>query len=274
MPSPFPGMDPFIESQSWKDFHGRFVTVLGELLMPQVRPRYVVKVEDDVYVFADSDDPPEKFEPDVYLAEGTSNPVGEATGHTATATMAPTILHLPLPRRHRQRYLVLEDRASREVVTVIEALSPTNKVHKQGRRLYLKKRGRLLEADTNLVELDLLRSGRRLPTIEPLMPADYYAFVAYGDRLPQVNVYAWSLRDRLPTIPVPLAEDDPDATLDLGAALTIAYDRAGYDYALDYRAEVQPPLNDADRDWVRSVLDRRAVQVGAQSSVDVPGGTA
>jgi hypothetical protein len=103
------------------------------------------------------------------------------------------------------------------------------------------------------------------------MAADYYAFVAYRDRLPQVNVYSWSLRDRLPSIPVPLADDDPDATLDLGAALTIAYDRAGYDYALDYRAAVQPPLSDIDREWVRSVLAERPGQVGVQSSAATHG---
>ena len=274
MPSPFPGMDPFIESQSWKGFHSRFVNVLGELLVPQVRPRYVVEIEDDVYVFTDSDDPPEKFEPDVYVADARGESSTQTVVRTASATVTPAVLHLPVPRRRRQRYLVIKDRASHEVVTVIELLSPTNKAHKQGRRLYLKKRGRLLEADTNLVELDLLRGGRRLPTIEPLMPADYYAFVAYGDRLPQVNVYAWSLRDRLPTIPVPLAGDDPDATLDLGAALTLAYDRAGYDYALDYRAEVQPPLSGTDVDWVRSVLARRPAQVDAHTSAVPPGGTA
>ena len=50
MPSPFPGVDPFIESQKWEDFHTTFIGVLRELLVPQVRPQYVVDVERYLYV--------------------------------------------------------------------------------------------------------------------------------------------------------------------------------------------------------------------------------
>ena len=55
MPSPFPGMDPFIESQMWEDFHTDFITVLRESLVQQVRPQYVVNVERYVYVTRDED---------------------------------------------------------------------------------------------------------------------------------------------------------------------------------------------------------------------------
>ena len=48
MPSPFPGMDPFIESQCWRDFHTAFLAEVRSALMPQIRPRYVVVIEEDV----------------------------------------------------------------------------------------------------------------------------------------------------------------------------------------------------------------------------------
>ena len=67
----------------------------------------------------------------------------------------------------------------------------------------------------------------------------------------QVDVYGWTLRNRLPVIPVPLADDDPDVPLDLQAAFTTTYDRVGYDYALDYRSPVKPPLDAAAAEWVR-----------------------
>jgi hypothetical protein len=99
-----------------------------------------------------------------------------------------------------------------------------------------------------------LRGGERLPTREPLESADFFAFVCRKERLPQAEVYAWTLRQPLPAVPVPLAGDDPDVPLDLQAAFTTTYDRAGYDYALDYRRPVEPPLDPATADWVRSVL--------------------
>jgi hypothetical protein len=33
MPSPFPGMDPFIEGRKGRDFHTRLITTMSEMLM-------------------------------------------------------------------------------------------------------------------------------------------------------------------------------------------------------------------------------------------------
>lgn len=104
------------------------------------------------------------------------------------------------------------------------------------------------------MEIDLLRGGLRLPTREPLEPADFHTFVNRNGRLPQVEVYSCTLRDPLPTIPIPLAGDDPDVPLDLQAAFTTTYDRAGYDYALDYARPPEPPLEPAAAEWVQTVL--------------------
>jgi hypothetical protein len=94
----------------------------------------------------------------------------------------------------------------------------------------------------------------RLPVAGELPPADYYAIVSRAGERPMASVYFWPLRDPLPEIPVPLLDEDADASLDLQAAFTLVYDRAGYDYALDYREPVTPSLRDADAEWARQVL--------------------
>ena len=160
-----------------------------------------------------------------------------------------------MPEQRRESYLVIRLQETMEVVTVLETLSPSNKrPGGDGRREYLQKRETLLQSQAHLIELDLLRGGQRLPTATPLPPGDYYALVSRRPRGPRAAVYAWTLRDRLPTIPVPLKEGDADVPLDLQAAFATVYDRARYDLSVRYAAELQPPLSADDALWVRELL--------------------
>jgi hypothetical protein len=256
MPSPFPGLDPFVEGQLWQDFHHTLITVMRESLWPRVLPRYVVRVEERVYVERPPEDP-RVIIPDVTMLahEGGEVPAADAVAPAPVITVAPVVLTLPMPERKRQAFLTVRERETTAVVTVIEVLSPDNKrAGSDGRREYLRKREAVLESDAHLVELDLLRGGARLPTVEPLPPAACYAFVSRENRRPRVEVYPWTLRQPLPTIPVPLAGDDPDVALDLQAIFTAVYDRAGYGYSLDYSRPIEPPLSAADAAWVRQIL--------------------
>ncbi len=254
MPSPFPGMDPFIEGQMWQDFHTTFVTVIRERLMPQVRPRYVVEVEQYVYLAREGEEPDRLVEPDLAVAEGSPALIAPEGGSTLMVTLAPSIHTMPIPRQHRQKFLSIRDSQSRDIVTVIELLSPWNKRPGDGLSEYLVKRSNIFCTPAHLVEVDLLRGGKRLATREPLAAADFFVFVCRSEVQSRVEAYGWTLRDRLPVIPVPLADGDPDVPLDLQAAFTTTYDRAGYDYALDYRSPVKPPLDAATAEWVRSVV--------------------
>src|SRR5262245_59410480 len=57
MPSPFPGMDPYLESPAiWPDVHHRLISDIQDALNPNLRPRYVARVELRVYI-SDDDDP-------------------------------------------------------------------------------------------------------------------------------------------------------------------------------------------------------------------------
>ncbi len=257
MPSPFPGMDPFLESQEWEDFHTRFNTVVGDLLSSRLEPRYVVRIERRVYVESYPDDIRPSASPSFFRSDavvlGTAETGGGAAIAAGPATMVePFECELPMPEERREAYLVIRFRETMEVVTVLETLSPANKRSGgDGRREYLQKRDVILQSPSHLVELDLLRGGLRLPTTTPLPQGDYYAIVSRRQRRPKAAVYAWTIRDPLPSIPVPLKKDDPDVLLDLQAVFSTVYDRARYDLSLNYSAPLEPPLGEDAAEWVQ-----------------------
>lgn len=258
MPSPFPGMDPFLESQWWNDFHHRFIPELADTLSASIRPRYVTVIEEHVYLAHETENGNGIRVPDVaVLASDTApheRPANSAlSGEQMATTVVPQVRTLSMPELTREIYLTIRERQSLRVVTVIELLSPTNK-QGRGRREYLGKRAEILGSLSHLVEIDLLRGGIRLETEEPLPLGDYYALIGRQEYLPKVDVYAWSVRQPLPRIPIPLAEDDPDVWLDLQNAFTAVYDRAGYELLLDYRADVRPTLRPEDAMWVLDVI--------------------
>ena len=128
MLSPFPGMDPYIEMQEWEDFHTRFNTVLSDLLAPEVEPRYVVRVERRVYVeghFADGDQ--WRSADAAILWSGDDNAAAATAPSGAAVAVAPLEGIIPMPQERRETYLVIRERETLEVVTVIETLSPANK---------------------------------------------------------------------------------------------------------------------------------------------------
>jgi len=273
MPSPFPGMDPYLEDPgSWPDLHHRLISHIGAQLGRTVRPKYVVRVEDRVYITGD--DASKAIVPDVHLrragASGQRRPRRpvETTpaargpdpgGGTAAVAVAATTAGLGELEGREARLQVL-DRRDRRVVTVIEILSPANKVAgSEGWASFDAKRREVIASTSHWVEVDLLRGGKGVETREPLPPHDYLVYVSRADRRPP-DALAWPVRlsQPLPVVPIPLAGDDPDVPVDLQAALTAAYDEAGYDLDVDYRLEPVPPLED---DWA-AWSDRRLRAAG------------
>lgn len=255
MPSPLPGMDPFLEGEEWEDFHTTFHTVLREKLSPRLEPQYLVRVETRVYVEHPGDDRPQTRRLDVALLrdEGAGEPA-VAVG-AAVATVTPVACILPMPEERRETYLVIRERQSREIITVIDTLSPANKRRGgDGRGEYLRKREETIRSQSHLVELDLLRAGERLPTVGPLPPGDYYAIVSRSHRRPRGDVYAWTFRHRLPSIPIPLKREDPEVPVDLQGVFDTVYDRARYNLSLDYTRPLDPPLPESQDVWLSQLL--------------------
>jgi len=251
MPPPFPGMDPFIESQRWEDFHSRMIGVISDILVPQLRPRYTAMIEERVYLEHEIDNR-DHIRPDLTIIH---QDIVREPAASYTVPAAPITITLPMPEEVTERFLTIRRPGEKDVVTVIELLSPTNKrPNSDGRRHYLNKRVKVLESRTHLVEIDLLRGGQRMPADPKLQGFDYFAVISHRKNRPRAEAHRWNLGQPLPELQIPLDESDPEVELDLQAALTTVYDRAGYDYSLDYKTEILPPLNDDDAAWAREIL--------------------
>jgi hypothetical protein len=254
MPSPFPGMDPFIEMFVWKDFHSRMITAAADALEVNLPERYVIRVERRAYVEHDSGDASLR-EPDIAIVDDQPE-LATARAHSTGASTAvvPVICELPMPQEHRESYLEIKDEESKEVVTVLEILSPNNKrPGSVGREEYLKKRESILRTRCNLVEIDLLRGGVRLPMASPLPSGDYFAIVSRARERPHAAVYGWKLDQRIPQIKVPVSSSDSDLDLDLQGVVDLVYRRARY-RSLNYAADLSPPLDAEQRRWVDELL--------------------
>lgn len=253
MPSPFPGMDPYLEAQvNWPDFHGSVMTYLRDQLAAVLPEDYVARMEEQVRLEA-PDEETEVIRPDVLVARQRDS-LRSSEPRAGVSTLEPVAV--PFPKTHpefiRQRRVEIRRLPELSLVTVIEVLSPDDKIG-EGRRDYLGRRTIFLEQAVHLVEIDLLLGGRRLPMGAALPSGDYYAFVARVEHWPSCDVYAWTVRDRLPTIPIPLRLPDPDVSLDLAAPVRTAYDRGLYGRTTDYNVALPLPLDEESRAWAEGI---------------------
>lgn len=251
MPSPFPGVDPYVEASGrWIGFHNVFIAICSEVLNQVLPDAHVANTDERVLLVESTGEQSRGVLPDV--TETRSSP-RRSSGRQpnsggGTVTIEPETLTLPEFLEVPEAFIEIATVPGGEVVTTIELLSPTNKSG-AGRGEYLVKRRALLHRGINLVEVDLLVRGERLETVEPLPRGDYYAFVSRADRRPECDVYAWGLRHPLPAIPVPLKAPDLDVPLDLATVFTLTYDRGRYDRTLPYGSPPGVPLAADDLAW-------------------------
>ncbi|HEY2588842.1 MAG TPA: DUF4058 family protein [Tepidisphaeraceae bacterium] len=251
MPSPFPGVDPFIEASGrWVGFHNILITHCSELLNAELPENYAAVVEGRLkLVDLSNDSLRRQRRPDVAVVSDLDTPNVSGAAAAAVATeINPTMVTLPECEEVPESYIEIISLPDRELVTSIEILSPTNKSKADGGDC-LAKRAALLRRGINLVEIDLPLGGDRLPARDPLPPGDFCAFVSRRERRPKAEVYAWSIGRAIPRIPIPLKSPDPDVLLELGAAFKTAYDRGRYDRSLRYDSPLPATLNQADREW-------------------------
>ena len=256
MPSPFPGMDPYLERPSlWHGFHTFLIASIAMSLAPRVAPRYYVDVEERTYLLIGED---RKWLgiPDVAVVRspGATSVLRESP---AAVMVRDVVVQVPVPEQVRERYLVIRDTASHEVVTVIEILSPANKQSGEGRRQYEEKRGHVLASLTSLVEIDLLRGGDSMPIVAT--PSSHYRLlVSRAWERPNAHLYPFNLNESIPEIPIPLRSGESEPTLALGTLVTQVYDQARYDLRIDYTSEPDPPLDPATATWAHDLLHQAA----------------
>ncbi|MBI3863629.1 MAG: DUF4058 family protein, partial [Planctomycetia bacterium] len=235
MPSPFPGMDPYIErSEIWPDFHDRFITYLCAALKPLLLPRYVALTQDRLYV-VEADRP---IRPDISVVQANRPSAAAKPGVAVLEADNPAIFELWREEVRQPLIQIVEPAAGNRVVTAIEVLSPDNKIPGRGQMSYAQKRDEFWNAGTNLVEIDLLRQGN--PTVrvarekvESLRPWHYLVAVT-RHWPPRQEIYAVPLQRRLPNVLIPLSADDPDVTLDLQGVFTRCWDEGPYPQILEY----------------------------------------
>ena len=173
-----------------------------------------------------------------------------------TVTLEPVTIPLPRVRLEvREAWIEIRRLPKRTPITVIEVLSPTNKLG-EGLSEYRLKRRKTIRQKLHLVEFDFLLGGQRLPMEQPLPRGDYYALVARAERRPDCEVYTWTIRDPLPRIPIPLLAPDPDVVLDLGGVFTTAYERGRYPRLIDYTAPLAIVKKTEDRSWAKGIARR------------------
>jgi hypothetical protein len=248
-------MDPYLEQDdAWHDFHERFVPLVATILGAQLRPRYIVKIDEHIYVHElGAESRRWAGRADVSLGHGPHE-AAPGTGAATGVLEAPARVRLPAVDRERLSFVEIRDRKDRELITVVELLSPANKYAGPDREQYLSKRMELLNGPVHLVEIDLLRGGPPLPASDR-PECSYSVLVSRCEDRPEADLWPIGLRERLPEIPVPVRSPDPDARLDLKAILDRIYDDAGYaDYIYD--GTPSPRLKAEDMEWARQILGR------------------
>jgi hypothetical protein len=256
MPSPFPGMDPYLEDPAgWSGVHlGLLYAIHAELnrVLPDgVRARM------DQFVWVREDGESGGRRPDVFIPEPP--PGTRAGAAVAEQVSAPTVRGtLPRGRKRVHRRVQIVTARGEQVLTVLEVVSPSNKAGGDDGEAYAQKRREYL-GSVNFVEIDLLRAGGRRALSRPEPPTtDYYVFSCRAAEYPATAVWAFNVRDEFPVVPVPVSPKYPDAPLRLRAALDRMYDDGKYGTDTDYSSPPTPPLDRHDAEWAADLLKKHA----------------
>lgn len=260
MPSPFPGMDPYLESRAfWHGMHTCLIAAIQAALQPALRPKYNARIEARLAILPSG----RSIVPDVAIEAHAVREAADSYDVVTAATLEPADDRQPMgpplasPWIVRlgedlppQRYIEIISTATREVVTVIEVLSSSNKNRVDGIEDYARKRRDILASQVNLVEIDLLTEGIR-PLPQP-MDCDaarcrYVVGVSRALQRAAYELYPIALGERLPRFGVPLQAPDADAPLDLQAAFARCYDDGAYDDLIDYARPPSAVLTEAER---------------------------
>jgi hypothetical protein len=257
MLSPFPGMDPYLE-QYWGDVHNRLITYSCDALQKHLPGDLRARMGERVFV-EPTDGLGRNIIPDVRVVERGRPQERIHDTSNGIAVAEPLVVHLEQDEPVRQGFIeIIDIKSGRRVVTVVEILSPSNKLPGPGRELYLKKQDELRAGGVSLVEIDLIRTGTRVlacpfDRIPEGHRTPYAACARRGWKPFEIEYYRIPLRERLPAIRIPLRREDRDVALDLQAVLDRCYEEGRYD-DIDYREEPETLLGPDDARWADALL--------------------
>jgi hypothetical protein len=267
MPSPFPGMDPYLEdNENWPGFHQFLATQIAITLNKQLGSKYYTDLEVRMALPEVNISSRHPIRPDAGVFERVEAQHRLQTEMaTPMRTMvvdipeAPIHRTVPFPDPTKLRTVKVFRTDTGELVTAVEILSPYNKRRREGLEDYRQKRARLLNSPVHFVEIDFLRGGQRpgSEVNEPPLNTDYVLLVNrdkdWGQRVSEI--WPIALSDALPVLPIPLLDPDPDVPLDLGIVLRDVYENGAYERRIDYRKPVPPPkLRPEMAEWLKQHL--------------------
>jgi hypothetical protein len=267
MPSPFPGMDPYLENTDlWRGVHTSLIHCIGAALNRDLPDGFAASLDERCYIV-----PPQRdIYPDVAVRRDrfTPRPASAPAGGTAvqepplqSPVGAPTGTVTVLPDERTEAFIEILALGEQErIVTVIEILSPANKNSgSPGYQSYVRKQEQVIESNTNLLEIDLLRQGSHVLAVprQELAPYGSYDYLVCLHRAEERYRYEFWLnrvREPLPVVRVPLTGGVPYVLLDLQEAFHQAYEAGPYARRVDYTANPVPPLNREDTLWADALL--------------------
>ncbi len=266
MPSPFPGMDPYLEAH-WRDVHARLIIYGCDVLQEHLPNSLRARVQERVLLETPMGLGDHVLFPDMRVVEYRPQLQRgrETQSAGGTAVAEPLVVEVE-SEPVTETFLEIIDQASgNRVVTVIEFLSPSNKIPGPNREQYLRKQGEVCSSNANLVESDLNRYGKHslafpLDHLRPRARTPYMACVRRATRRGKAEVYPMPLWERLPTVKIPLRPDDSDVPLDLQALVEQCYRKGGYEGTPDYAAAPEPPPAGADLGWADEWLRERGLR--------------
>jgi Protein of unknown function (DUF4058) len=272
MQSPFPGMDPYIEACGlWEGFHFHLIEATYQAIA-RVLPRgYTIDTGTRSYVVLMETEgkKPHLMKPDVTVTEpAASKKPRRKKGAVAVADPRTTgesvSMRAFIAEKVEETFVeIYVEGEERVLVTCIEVLSPANKrPNTEGWNEYARKRQALLLGQANFIEIDLLRGGHKPPMLDPWPDCPYTLLVCRQTNAPYCRVWPAHFQRRLPVIPVPLADPDPDLSLDLQPLLDGIYALGRYDERIDYARPLSPALPAADAAWVQRQPHDRATGSG------------
>ena len=257
MPSPFPGMDPWLEDRYlFPDLHDRLIVSISDAVNAALPPGYFAAIGTLVWV-----DDQQRSEPDVTVLR----PDRRGGGGTALLD-APSRLQAlgtrPEPEPREEPYLEIHAPGGERVVTAVEVLSRSNKAAgSKGREAYLAKQEEFALGGVNVVEIDLLRSGthttacprRRLERLAG-GPFHYHVCVTEAGTPGRLFGAVFPLSRPLPEIDIPLDRAAGRVAVALQPLLDRAYDAGRYALRAGYAKPCDPPLSPDDQSWADGVL--------------------
>lgn len=258
-------MDPYIESCGlWEDFHDTLVIGIRSALARRVPDRYLVRSGERAYIVLEENDSDYKeykhrAQSDVAVLvdeSKTHQPSTTAVLPETQVSDSPVTMRAITGTEYHEAFVEIRTAGDDPtLVTTVELLSPSNKrFGSPSWQQYQRKRYAHLLGLANLVEIDLLRGGRRMPMESWWPDSPYYFLCRRKDQAPSCQVRPAFFQRPLPPVSVPLLHPDSDVTFDIQSLLDDIYVESKYHRQIDYAQPCNPPLSASESDWLEKRL--------------------